>query len=296
MTGTALGLVLLSACLHASWNTLTKGSGQPTAYLLAMELAIALLLLPVLLAFEWGEVPARVWWGLAASILVHALYANWLVQSYEHGDLSLVYPIARSTPALVPLLAVPLLGESIGLAGGTGIALVLVGMWAVQTQGRIAWRAMRSLGALFAYLTLLASAFYSLIDKQVMIWWDAAPWTGPAPRALVFLVVLELGYLPFFAALAMRRVGLGEVRGVLGRSPGRVFGGALAGIASYGLILEAFRSAPVSYVVAVRQTSVLFAVGLAVLLLGERPGRVRVLGAVAIVAGVALIALAPHGP
>ena len=48
--------------------------------------------------------------------------------------------------------------------------------------------------------------------------------------------------------------------------------------------------APVSYVVAVRQTSVLFALVLGTLWLGERPGWSRVLGGAATVAGVALIA------
>ena len=66
---------------------------------------------------------------------------------------------------------------------------------------------------------------------------------------------------------------------------------ALASFASYALILEALRTAPVSYVVAVRQTSVIFAVILAVGWLGERPSRIRVLGGLATVVGVALIAL-----
>jgi uncharacterized membrane protein len=71
-----------------------------------------------------------------------------------------------------------------------------------------------------------------------------------------------------------------------------VAGAALAATASYALILEAFRTASVSYVVAVRQSSVLFAVALGVIFLRERPSRIRVLGALATVAGVALISLA----
>jgi uncharacterized membrane protein len=48
----------------------------------------------------------------------------------------------------------------------------------------------------------------------------------------------------------------------------------------------------VSYVVAVRQSSVLFAVALSMLFLRERPSRVRLLGALATVAGVVLISVA----
>jgi uncharacterized membrane protein len=61
-------------------------------------------------------------------------------------------------------------------------------------------------------------------------------------------------------------------------------------VLSYSLILRALETSPVSYVVAVRQSSVLFAVALSALWLRERPGRPRVLGAVATVLGVALIA------
>ena len=38
-------------------------------------------------------------------------------RAYQHGDLTLVYPITRSTPAFLPLIAVPLIGESISVGG-----------------------------------------------------------------------------------------------------------------------------------------------------------------------------------
>jgi drug/metabolite transporter (DMT)-like permease len=44
-------------------------------------------------------------------------------------------------------------------------------------------------------------------------------------------------------------------------------------------------------VVAVRQASVLFVLGLSIAFLGERPGRLRIVGALATVAGVALVAI-----
>jgi uncharacterized membrane protein len=62
-------------------------------------------------------------------------------------------------------------------------------------------------------------------------------------------------------------------------------------LASYSLVLEVLRTAQASYVVAVRQSSVLFAVALSWVWLGERPSRARVLGSVVIFAGVALVGL-----
>ena len=292
LSGYELGLVLLSALLHASWNAAAKRSESPTAFLLTMEAASLVLYLPVLIfGFHLSDLPPSLWVWIAGSALVHAFYAYWLSRGYAHGDLSLVYPIARSTPAFVPLFAVPLMGESVSFTGTVGIGLVVAGMWAIQTDGRLQLRSLGSLGAVFAYLTLLTTVAYSLIDKGAMQLLDAAEWAGPAPRALVYMGLFEVGYVPLFSLLAARSLKKGELMRVARSEWGTALVGAVFGICSYALILEAMRTAQVSYVVAVRQSSVLFAVALGVFFLRERPGRVRVLGTVATIAGVATISV-----
>ncbi len=290
LSGHELGLVLLSALLHASWNAAAKRSESPTAFLLTMEAASLVLYLPVLIfGFRLSDLPPSVWVWIAGSALVHAFYAYWLSRGYTHGDLSLVYPIARSTPAFVPLFAVPLMGESVSFTGTLGIGLVVAGMWAIQTDGRLQLRSLGSLGAGFAYLTLLTTVAYSLLDKRAMQLLDAVEWVGPAPRALVYMGLFEVGYVPLFYLLAARTLEKGEFTRVARSEWGTALVGAVFGICSYALILEALRTAQVSYVVAVRQSSVLFAVALGVFFLRERPGRTRVLGTVATIGGVALI-------
>jgi len=69
---------------------------------------------------------------------------------------------------------------------------------------------------------------------------------------------------------------------------------ALAGVISfvaYVLVLAALRRAPAASVAAVRETSVLIVALLAAPMLGERVGPARVVGAVLVVLGVALIVL-----
>lgn len=291
MTPFELGIVLLSALLHALWNAAAKGSASPMGYVLAMEVATTVAAVALLPFFEPGEIPRLVWGLLAATAVAHGFYAYFLSLAYQHGELTVVYPIARTTPAFVPLIAVPLLGESVSLAGALGIALVVAGMWGVQTEGRLRLRDFATAGAAFSYLTLATTVVYSLVDKQAMAGLEAAPWSGAAPRAVVYYFLISAAQLPVFAALALPRVGWRSVAHAF-RSEGRtVLGGGVAALASYGLILEALRTASVSYVVAVRQTSVLFAVLLAVRWLGERPSWQRVVGGAATVVGVALISL-----
>jgi drug/metabolite transporter (DMT)-like permease len=288
-----LVLVLFSGLLHATWNAATKGSESPVGFLLAMEVVSLVFYLPILtLGFDPREVPGTVWALVFASSVVHAFYANWLSRTYATSELSIAYPIVRSTPAIVPLIAVPFLGESLSLQGVAGIVLVVASMWVVTTGGRIDGSILRSRGAGFAYLTLGTTVAYSLVDKEAMRLLGDAPWSGAMPRSLIFMALMYVLYLPLFAILARRSVRVAEVVAVVRTRTFAVCGAALIAPLSYTLILHAMQTAPVSYITAVRQSSVLFALVIAVVALGERPGRVRVLGGIANVVGVALIALA----
>jgi len=214
-----------------------------------------------------------------------------LARALASGELSVVYPIARSAPAFLPLFAVLLLGESVTARGALGIAVVVAGMWAVQADaGVMGWERFRAPGAKFAWLTLLASIGYSLCDKAAMARLNVAPWHSAVPPAVVYYVLLSVAGGLVFAPLALRRVSRAELT-ALARSEWRTaFVAAAVSFASYGLILQALRTAPVSYVVAARQTSVLFAVAIGALRWHERPSRLRLLGALATVLGVALVA------
>jgi uncharacterized membrane protein len=291
MNARELAMVLLSALLHAGWNVVAKRSERPAAflYLLTAVTALAAVALAPLMALSafHGELLLM----LLLSCALHGVSFIVLARAYEIGDLSLVYPIARSTPAVVPLLAIPLLGEHVSALGAVGIGLTLLGMWLVQTGGAVRWRALRQPAALWAYAMLLLTAAFSIVDKRAMALLSHAPWQAPVPRALAYYLLQTAGAALVCAPYALRSVGARELGGVLRRGTGMVVLAALATLASYVLILETLRTAQISYVVAVRQSSVLFAVAFAVWALSEKPSLVRLTGTLGTVAGVALIAL-----
>ena len=288
--------MLLSALLHAVWSVSIKGSRDPLAFnvlQLATTLAGALVL-PWLVPLR--AIPAPVWAIVAGTGVAHGLYYYWLSRALETGELSVVYPIARSAPAFVPLVAVLWLGETISPRGASGIAVVVLGMWAVnwdvgeELGGRSRWRRFTAPGTGFALLTLAASVGYSLFDKAAMVRLGALPWTAVLPPAVVYFFLLGSAATCVFGPLAARRVSLAQLARAARAEWRMALAASLVSFASYGLILDALRTAPVSYVVAVRQTSVLFAVALGAVWLHERPTRLRVLGAAATVAGVGLVA------
>jgi drug/metabolite transporter (DMT)-like permease len=286
-----LGLVLASALLHAWWSVAIKESRDPLAFNL-LQLAAPFGLLLLLGPFvSWAELPPRVWWLLSATGVWHGLYFYWMTRAFEHGDLTLVYPIARSTPAFLPLISVPLLGERISPGAALGIAIVVSGIWLVGAGAGVSRSALASRGARFAFLTLAAGVGYSLTDKAAMTRLGAAPWSSPVPRAFVYAVLTGIVGAAVFAPLAWWRHPRGLPARLKSGGLGRATFASIVSYGGYALVLAAMQTAPVSYVVAARQTSVLFALLLGVLWLRETPGRPRVLGACATVAGVALIAV-----
>jgi drug/metabolite transporter (DMT)-like permease len=286
----AFALVLASALLHAVWSVSIKGSRDPlvfNALQVVLPLAATAAVLP---AVDLGEVPPLAWTCLAATTVCHTGYFWWMSRAFEHGDLTLVYPITRSTPAFLPLVAAPLLGERLSAGGLLGIGVVMAGMWLVQAGAGLRWSAFAEPAARYAYLTLAATVGYSILDKRAMTELASHPWSSFVPRALFWNLVLWSASGCVFGALVAWRRG---VRALVAAARADLAGptrAALVSLVGYTLVLEALATAPASYVVAARQTSVIFAVAIAAVRLRERPTRLRVLGALATVVGVALVA------
>jgi uncharacterized membrane protein len=287
-----LAFVLASALLHASWSVSIKSSADPLCFNLLQSWIAVVAAAAIAPWVRFAEIPPQVWLLLACTGPVHALYLYWMSRAFQHGELSLVYPIARSTPAFLPLVAAPLLGERISLAGAAGIAVVVSGIWLVHGARR--WSAARlwQPATRFALLTLATTVAYSMIDKAAMAAFAQAPWSSGVPRAIVYSILLSNAHALCFAPIVLHTRGAAALRASARTELRTATIASLVSFGSYTLILKALESSQVSYVVAVRQTSVLFAVALGMLMLGERPGRERVAGALLTVSGVALIAFA----
>jgi len=127
MDALPLALVIASAVSHAAWNVMAKGGGDKESFMLLMTATSVFTLLPVfaLVLPEWG-LPLEALPFLVVSALAETLYFVSLGRAYELGDLSVVYPLARSSPLFLTLLAVVLLNERITGWGLAGIFLILL--------------------------------------------------------------------------------------------------------------------------------------------------------------------------
>lgn len=272
----AFALALGSAFLHALWNLILGRERDPEAATAIALIASVVLFAP--LAIWRFDADAGVWPFIAVTSMLQLVYFAALATAYRHGDVSVVYPIARGlAPVLVLLVGVTVLGTGASASQAAGVCLVGLGVMLVRgIGGRHADG--RGVGAAFGVAVASCIAAYTLVDKHGIE--HASP-----------VVYLELGMIPatigYVGFLLLTEHGTARVRGAARPLP------ALAGILSfvaYALVLAALARASAAAVASVRETSVLIAAFLAAPLAGERVGPGRLSGAALVVAGVALIA------
>ncbi len=288
MSGVALGIVLASAFLHAGWNYLLKKSERKIVFIWWFLLISAILYIPMFLYYlPKFTIPLEGWYCIVATGLIHGVYFWCIGGAYQRGDLSLVYPLARGAgPLFIPVLAVILLKEEIFPLGMLGISLIIVGIYCIHLRSfsRLAvlepFRALRGGASLWALFTGLSIACYSLVDKV------GVGLVYPPVYIYLMLLITWLVITPW--VLIRERHWLKSEWQC--RKGSIVAVGFLSGF-TYLMILFALTMSKVSYVAAVREVSIVLSAYCGVVLLKEKQGRQKMIGAVLITAGVVAIGL-----
>jgi drug/metabolite transporter (DMT)-like permease len=278
MTAFAIGLVMFSALLHASWNALLRAVDDRAGVLGAVSLAHALAGV-VLIAVS--PIPDRASWpSIFISTIVHYGYYLLLFRAYRHGDLSQVYPISRGlAPAFVAISAWLIIGEFLSPLGWLGLAAISGGI-CLLAMLRGAAQAPRATIAL-ALLLGICIGTYSVADGI------GIRQAGTATGYMGWLFLCEAP-VPLAIALHRRRN-----RGQFARRT-LIFGflGGVAAVTAYGLVLYVKTIAPLGAVSALRESSVIIAAMIGVVVFGERPWRGRLLAAAIVALGVVAVSQA----
>lgn len=264
-------LALGAAVLHAGWNLVVKQSGDRWLSLWGLFTAGGLIGLPyTVIATVSGDLDLSAWSWAVASGIVHAFYLGRLAHTYEVADFSVTYPIARGGGALVAAIGgVIFLGDSLSIAAAIGIVMVVAGLALVS--GQVSWS--------HIWPALVVAALigtYTVIDSQ-----GSRTTSGSAYAMAIFVT----------GGIFTTMHGLWRRRWSDMRASVPVFWRqyALTGAASlvtYWMVLLAVRRAPVGYVTALRESSVVFATFIGWRFLHERSGIRRSVASLVIVAGL----------
>ena len=276
-----IGLVLLAALLHASWNAVVKSDRDR---LLSMGVVMAAgAVFGVGLACFVPLPDLKAWPYMLASVVIHNFYYYFLLRAYAHGDLGHVYPIARGLgPLLVAMLSGTLLGEALRFTEAVGVVLISAGIIGLSLAGGFAMAFKQGWGTTFAVLTGLTIAGYTIVDGL------GARASGSALGYIAWLNILEG---PWVLLIGLWRRGAGPAwRHVVTYGWRSAIGGVIAAI-GYGIAIWALSLGAMAHVAALRETSVLFAALMGAFLLGETMGWRRIVAAAVIVAGLLLMNL-----
>lgn len=301
MSPTAVLLIIVSAFTHAGWNLLSKGSRPCGAFFLAATGLALACLWPVLLACRdlLPLIPPGARGLLALTGFFMALYYLGLSGAYRTGDITLAYPLARSSPILVVTFVSFALGRGheIGPWALAGIILVTAGCFLLPLPRFRDLRPARYLSpcCLLALVAATGTAGYTIIDDRALALMRGVP--GGAFTAFSAAAV----YIVLQGIVSCLWLGLGialipwERRQLAGVLRQRLKPALVTGLGiyfTYGLVLTSMAFVDnVSYVAAFRQLSIPIGAILGFAVLHEPRHPPRIAGIAVIFAGLVMVGL-----
>ena len=267
-------LALASAGLHAGWNLVAKRSADRFPALWGQFL-VAGIFGAIVIAIT-RDLPADAWVWAAITGAVHVPYIVALARAYDRGDFSLAYPVARGGGALLAAIGgIVLLDDELSVLGVVAIATVVAGMVLLADRCRV------GAGA--------GGAGRGGDDRRLH------PRRQPRrPRRRRQHVRVRGVRVVCRDGEHLRRGGR-EGPSLRRSLPGSwrmyLLTGAVS-LAAYGLVMVAVRRAPVGYVAALRESSVLVAAFIGWKYLDEGSAHRRLIAAGVVVAGLVLLVLA----
>ncbi|MEG2140519.1 MAG: DMT family transporter [Bilophila sp.] len=252
-----IALILFAALLHATWNAVIKG-GSNKLYETGLNSFGGGI--GVLLVVPFLPLPAPESWGfLAGSASVHIAYYLCIAVAYRSVDMSYAYTIMRGTAPLLTSLVMLSFGTELSLGGWLGILCLCAGVLTL-TGDNIHNGRFNIPGTLAALGTAVVIMGYTLFDG-----YGARASNNPISYVCWLYVI---NTFPINVILFLRQ-GKGYWCYFKKRWHYGLFGG-LCSLGSYGVALWAMTRAPIAMVAALRETSVIFGMLLAVCFLGEK--------------------------
>ena len=269
----ATALALGAAVLHATWNLIVKQSGDRQMALWGQFTIGGSICAVILLVWSIVDSPPDIAWPWAmASGAMHVPYLMTLARAYNRGDFSMSYPIARGAGALAATFGgIVLLDDSLSTTSLIGVLLTVVGLLVLARSGSL----QSILSALAVSVTI---GTYSVIDAH------GARESNAIAYSMALLMCAAV-MVSLWALATNRRAMLPTLR-----KHGRIlaFSGTASGVA-YGMVLVALQHAPVGYVAALRESSVVIAAFAGWKMLNEGDHRVRLTSAALVFAGLATL-------
>jgi len=215
--------------------------------------------------------PVHPWWTAARGAM-SAVSGGAVYYAISVLPLTQLYPILFSTPLLITLMAIPILGERVGAHRAVAVLVGLIGVIVVLQPGAAAF----SLGHLAALVAAMASGFNSIIMRKI----------GRDERTVVLqlypLIVnlVIMGALLPFIYVPMQLVDMGASAVV-----------AVLALSAVACLVAAYRAAPAIIVAPMQYSQIIWASLFGIVFFGDSMDRTTLIGTAIIIASGIYIVL-----
>lgn len=284
-------LVLISALTHAYWNFLLKRSDGGNLFIGLSKIAeVIFFFTPFIYFITKDDIQILNYWVFytVGALLVIFNYI-FLGQAYKRGDLSLIYPIARAgTLFFLPAIAYVFIGESIDNIGLAAILLIVSGLFVIQldafkiSEVKLLFAKLKNSGIIFAFLAAFTAACYTVWDKH------SVSFLPPFVYFYAYTALVGLSYAVFI----FTKYPVNSIRAELTTHINPILQVGLFNTLTYLLVLYSLQTGKASYVIALRQLSIVFGALMGWKLLKEKFPLPQKIGVAVLVGGCLLISLA----
>ena len=255
MSPAVIGLVLFAAVLHAAWNAVLRSGVDRLWSVTIMSIAMGLVAIPFAAVLALPASPS--WPYMILSSCLQLGYSVFLVYAYRHGELGQVYPIVRgSVPLLVTLGGFLFAGQRPSALALLGVVLVALGIMSLALGRR---RASAKSVALALITGLFIAAYLTADGIGVRLADD--------PRAYATWIFLIYGVSMPVTFIALRGRLTLDIRSA---ETLKALAGGVISLVAYVAVISALALGPIGPISALRETSVVFAVVIGRVFLGEK--------------------------
>ena len=268
-------LLLIAALSHALCHSILKYNKNPLGILGITSIFEIIIFTPLVLTVPFPT--PYIWILIITSALLHGFYRLLVIFSYNYGDLSFIYPIARgSSSLLLAIISLIYLTDKISLWGFIAIMIVCMGLFLISYSDRLKFNySAFGLGV----LTAIMITTYTLVD-------GIGVRHSSNPYSFLYWMLLLNGTPALIASFFFKNNGLRIVNKNLVLT-GVAFG-ILAPLA-YGLAVWCMQFLPIAYVSSIREISIIFATLIGLILLKEQTASKRIIPSIFIVMGISIL-------
>ncbi len=270
-------VIIVAAFLHAIWNAMVKYEKDKCLAVGAIVLGHVPASIVIIFLTPFPSVESIPY--IIISAILHIGYEWNLLSAYRFGDFTKVYPIARGTgPTLVTIISLIFLGVVLSNFETLGILIICLGIFVLAFQDIDVLKNRKAV--LYAFLTGFFIMSYSVID-------------GYGARASFSpLSYIGWSFILNAAIFPILLIYKNKARTILkiAKEGKKIFfiGGTISYMV-YAIVVWSFTQAPIPLVVALRETSIIFALLIGFFVLKEKFTLLKTAAVLTIFFGVVLL-------